>query len=213
MHIPDGIVSVPINLATLAIVVPSVSYAIWKTRKNLSDRFIPLTGIMAAYIFAAQMLNFPVLAGTSGHFLGAALAAIMLGPSLALIIMTLVLTIQCLGFADGGISSLSTNIFNMGILGSFSGYLIFISIQKISPRSKRLFILSAGIASWFSVVIAAVVVSFELSLSGVTSISIILPAMTGIYSFIGIGEALITCAVLAMVTSTRPDLIISLKST
>jgi cobalt/nickel transport system permease protein len=160
-----------------------------------------MMGVMAAFIFAAQMLNFPVAGGTSGHFMGGALAAILLGPSMGLLVMTAVLVVQCFVFQDGGLTALGANIFNMGIIGAVFGYLIYIVFRKIN----RTF--AAFIASMLSVIIAASACAIELAVSGTVPLKIALPAMAGVHTLIGIGEGLITIAVLGLISKTRPDLL------
>jgi cobalt/nickel transport system permease protein len=153
------------------------------------------------------MINFPVAGGTSGHFLGAALAAILLGPWISFIIMALVLVLQCLGFADGGLTALGSNLLNMGLIGGIGAFYLFRLIQALTPNSNRGFLLAAGIASWFSVVLASLACAVELALSGTSPAKIVIPAMLGFHSLIGIGEALITTAILSAVLAARSDLI------
>jgi len=163
-------------------------------------------GITAAFIFAAQMINFPVAGGTSGHFMGGVLAAILLGPFTALLVMATVLIIQCLIFQDGGVTALGANIFNMGIIGAFVGYYIFSVLRKFLKNDKGFFV-SAFAAAWLSIVIAAAACSLELSISGTVPLKTSLIAMTGFHALIGIGEGLITVAVLSFIKKTRPDLL------
>ncbi len=207
MHVPDGFVSTGINVATYAISAGVGGVAIAKAKKNLDERKIPLLGITAAFVFAAQMLNFPVAGGTSGHFLGAFLATLLLGPLNGIIVMMIVLLIQCFMFADGGITALGTNIFNMGIAGGLGGYLIYFGIERFLPNKRIFSLASVAIGAWFSVVIASSVCSLELALSGTSPFEIVFPAMVGVHSLIGIGEALITTAVVSVVVVTRPDLL------
>lgn len=185
-----------------------LGYAVKEVRKKLGDKHIPLLGVTSAFIFAAQMLNFPVAGGTSGHFLGGALAAILLGPWASLLIMTVVLVIQCLGFADGGLTALGANVFNMGIIGGvFTYYFIFIPLKKALPKTKRGFLTASAIAAWTSVFITSIICSLELAISGTSPLNLALPAMAGVHALIGIGEAIVTVVVLAIVIQTRPDLI------
>jgi cobalt/nickel transport system permease protein len=207
MHVPDGFVSGPVNVITYAVTIATGAIAVAKVNKTLGEKQIPLVGITAAFIFAAQMLNFPVAGGTSGHFLGAVLAAVLLGPWAAFIIMTLVLEIQCLVFADGGLTALGTNIFNMGIVGGIGSYYLFILLKKVFPHTKAGFMASTAAASWISVMIASGFCAIELAVSGTSPLAIALPAMLLVHAVIGVGEALITTAVLSMVLASRPDLI------
>ncbi len=137
MHIPDGFLSNTINLTTVGLSGLTMALALKKARQELTEKEIPLVGVTAAFIFAAQMINFPVAGGTSGHFLGAALASILLGPWLSFIIISLVLILQCLGFADGGITALGSNIANMGLIGGMGSYLIFRFFQFLFPTNRR----------------------------------------------------------------------------
>jgi cobalt/nickel transport system permease protein len=167
---------------------------------------IPLMGIIAAFIFVAQMLNFPVLAGTSGHLLGGLLAAILLGPHGGAIILAVVLVVQCLVFQDGGITTLGANILNMSIVGSIGGYHVYKILRKIMPGRKGLYIGSA-LAAWLSIVIASAMCALQLAFSGISPLRIVLPAMVVVHIFIGIGEAIITTLIIKFVVTTRPDLI------
>jgi cobalt/nickel transport system permease protein len=207
MHIPDGFVSNEIAVATFVVSAGAVTLALRQAKRTLEERQVPLLGVTAAFIFAAQMLNFPVAGGTSGHFLGAVLAAVLLGPLPAILIMALVLLIQCLVFADGGITALGANIFNMGMVGAGGGYLIFRALQLALPKNRAGFMAAAGIASWISIELAASACALELAFSGTAPLDKVLPAMTLVHALIGIGEALITTAVLGVVLAGRRDLI------
>lgn len=207
MHIPDGFVSGGINTATYIAVAVAGTIAVAKINKNFGEKQVPLLGITAAFVFAAQMLNFPVAGGTSGHFLGAVLAAILLGPWAAFIVLALVLAIQCLIFADGGLTALGTNIFNMGIVGGIGFYYVFIWLKTLFPKNRAGFLAAVSVTSWLSVVVASAICSLELALSGTVPIGIALPAMVSVHSVIGIGEALITSVVISMVLASRPDLV------
>jgi cobalt/nickel transport system permease protein len=212
MHIPDGFLTGGINLAAYAVSVAVCGYSIKKCNKEFGDKQVPLLGVTAAFVFAAQMLNFPIGGGTSGHFLGAALAAILMGPYAACLIMSLVLIIQCLGFADGGLTALGSNVFNMGIVGGFGSYLIFIALKKILPKSKGGFITAAAVTSWLSVMLAASFCALELAFSGTSPIKVVFPAMLGVHAFIAFGEAIITTTVLSIVYASRPDLVVTVNN-
>jgi cobalt/nickel transport system permease protein len=212
MHIPDGFLSNPINLATAGLSGLTLAVALRKAKREMDDREIPLVGVTAAFIFAAQMINFPVAGGTSGHFLGAALAAILLGPWISFIIMTLVLVLQCLGFADGGLTALSSNVLNMGLIGGVGVYYIFRLLQKILPKTTRGFLTASALAAWSSVFLASLACAVELALSGTSPARIVIPAMAGFHALIGIGEALITTAILSAVLAARADLIRSWRA-
>ncbi len=208
MHIPDGFVNGAVNASTFAASAAVCAYSVRKLSREMDERKIPLIGVTAAFIFAAQMLNFPVAAGTSGHFLGAALAAILLGPWAATLIMALVLIIQALGFADGGLTALGSNIFNMGVIGVFSSYAVFTLLMRILPRKRSSFFAAASVASWCSIVLAATACAVELALSGTSPFGLVVPAMAGVHAIIGLGEAVITSAVLMTVLSSRADLLL-----
>lgn len=202
MHIPDGFLSPPVFISGWVISLSVLSYSQKKTREYLKDRMVPLMGVMAAFIFAAQMLNFPVLGGTSGHLLGGVLAAVTLGPYAGAIVLSLVLFVQCLIFQDGGLSALGVNIFNMAVIGTILSYYLYILLRRIIPKLAAIFF-----SSWFSVVIASFFCALELGLSGTSPLKVALPAMLFVHFFIGIGEAIITVLVLSFIFKVRPDLI------
>jgi len=206
LHIPDGFLTTETWITMDIIAAAFCGNAIIKKQKENNDRKIPLMGVTASFIFAAQMLNFPVAAGTSGHFMGGLLAAILLGPHAGVIVMTAVLLIQCFLFQDGGITALGANIFNMGVIPSFLGFYIFIFIKKFIRNSKGIFI-SCFLAGWISTVLAAIFCSIELYISGTIPVRLSLPAMTGIHALIGIGEGIITIFVISFILKTRPDLL------
>jgi len=206
MHIPDGFLAANTWVPTWLISVVGIGYSLKRTALILKDKMVPLMGVMATFIFAAQMLNFPVLGGTSGHLLGGVLAVVLLGPYAGIIVIAVVLTVQCLIFQDGGLTTLGANIFNMAILGGGVGYLIYNPIRKLIRNNKGIMI-GTAIASWSSVVIASIACAIELAISGTSPINIALPAMAFVHIFIGIGEAMITCLVVGFVLKVRPDLI------
>jgi cobalt/nickel transport system permease protein len=204
LHIPDGFLNLVISLLFWAITIVMVGTAISKTNKSLGEKQIPLMGVMAAFIFAAQMLNFPVAGGTSGHFLGGALAAMVLGPWAGILVMTAVIAVQGLLFQDGGLLVMGANIFNMGLLTAMIGFGLY---RAVVGRSKGVRLVVAGAAAWLAVLAAALVASLQLWLSGTSRLEIVVPAMLGVHVLIGIGEALITVAALAFIEQTRPDLL------
>ena len=184
-----------------------LALAVKRSSQTLEERQVPLLGVTTAFVFAAQMLNFPVAMGTSGHFLGAVLAAVLLGPLNGCLVFAAVLVIQCLLFADGGLTALGVNVFNMGIVGGMGGYALFRLVTAMLPESRRTFLFAAALASWFSVVMAAVACAAELALSGTAPLRMVLPAMTLVHALIGIGEALITVATLSVILAARPDVV------
>ncbi|MDX9972795.1 MAG: energy-coupling factor ABC transporter permease [FCB group bacterium] len=207
MHLMDGLVSGPVAVAAFAGSAAVCALALSRAEKNLGERQIPLLAVTASFVFAAQMLNFPVAAGTSGHFMGAALAAILLGPLNGVLVMALVLTIQCLAFGDGGITALGANVLNMGVVGAMGAYGVFRGLRWVLSDTRGGFLGAASVASWTSPVLASAACAFELSLSGTYPFFATLPAMTGVHAVIGIGEALITCVTLSAVLASRPDLV------
>jgi len=209
MHIPDGMLSAPVAAASWAIAAGGLVVAVRKTRETLGEQQIPILGVTTAFIYAAQMLNFPVLAGTSGHFLGAFLAAALLGPWAGFLVISLVLVVQCLLHGDGGLGALGANILNMGGVGALLTYAFFGLLKRILPSSKEGAIASAGIAAWASVFLASALCSFEIVLSGNLNYpaAAIFGSMLGVHALIGAGEAIITVSVLSLVLASRPDLV------
>lgn len=201
LHIPDGFLHVLVSVACWAITLVVLALAVRATRADLDERLVPLAGIMAAFIFAAQMLNFPVAGGTSGHFVGAALAVIVLGPWLGVLVMTAVVAVQALLFQDGGLLVMGANILVMGIVPGFLAYAIY------RLGRGRHSVLLAGVAAWSSVMAAALVTALLLAFSGTSRLGVVLPAMLGVHALIGIGEALITVAALSFIRATRPSLL------
>jgi cobalt/nickel transport system permease protein len=204
LHIPDGFLSIGVSLVFWMLTILFVGLAIRNTRGELGERQIPLMGLMAAFIFAAQMINFPVAGGTSGHLLGGALAAIVLGPWAGILVMTTVIAVQALVFQDGGLVVMGANIFNMGILTAFIGYGLY---RGSVGRGRGTKLTIVGVAAWLSVVAGALLTAFQLWLSGTSALRIVFPAMLGVHMLIGVGEALITVAALAFIFRTRPDLL------
>jgi cobalt/nickel transport system permease protein len=207
LHAPDGFVSAPVALAMWAITILVVAYAVRRTNRHLDERAVPLLGVMAAFIFAAQMFNFPVVGGTSGHLLGGVLAAVLLGPWAATLVMTAVIAVQALIFQDGGLLIMGANIFNMGIVGTLGGYWLYRVLAGAMGGEDRSRLPAAGIAAWASVVAGSAAMAIELAISGVIPLEIAMPAMVGVHALVGIGEALITVAALAFIAATRADLL------
>jgi cobalt/nickel transport system permease protein len=204
LHIPDGFLSLIVSIVCWIISAGTLSLAISKTNKSLGERQVPLMGVMAAFIFAAQMINFPVAGGTSGHLLGGALAAIVLGPWAAMLVMTAVVVVQGLLFHDGGLLVMGANILNMGLFTAAIGYGLY---RLVLGQQRRVKLTVAGIAAWISVMAGALATSLQLWLSGTSQLQVVIPAMLGVHALIGIGEALITVAALSFVFQTRPDLL------
>ncbi|MGA7935620.1 MAG: cobalt transporter CbiM [Kovacikia sp.] len=207
MHIPDGFLSLPVIAATWVMSLGLISLALNRVKAEYQDRAVPLMGVCAAFIFAAQMINFPIPGGTSGHLLGGTLAGVLLGPWAGALVMAVVFIVQGFVFQDGGITTMGANIFNMGLIGTFGGYYLFRSIRNTIGRDKLSgMVVGAAIAAWTSVVVAATVCALELAISGTVPLTVALVAMAGWHVLIGIGEALITLVTVVYIWRTRPDL-------
>jgi cobalt/nickel transport system permease protein len=206
MHIPDGFLDAKTAVATGCLAAAGVGVALRQARRDLPPRRVPLLGLAAAFIFAAQMLNFPVLAGTSGHLIGGVLAAVLLGPNAAAVVMTSVLILQCFLFNDGGVTALGANIFNMAIIAPLCGYGIYRAVHRCIGGLRGQ-LMAAAFAAWCATVLAAVSCAGQLALSGKSAWSNVFPAMAGMHMLIGIGEGLITALVLVAVARVRPELI------
>jgi len=207
MHVPDGFLSVPVALILWVISVIIVGYALRRANRDLGERQVPLMGVLAAAIFAGQMLNFSVTGGTSGHLLGAALATILLGPWAAVLVLTTVVGVQALLFQDGGLLALGGNILNMAVIGVSVSYMVYHTVKKLTGNRRQSVFLGGFAAAWLSIVAASLACAIELSASGTSSANIAIPAMGGIHMLIGIGEGLITVGALAFLQSARPDLL------
>ncbi len=207
MHIPDGFLNIATVATTYAVSAGAVGNAARMANKQLGEKQVPLMGVLAAFIFAAQMLKFPIIGGTSGHLMGAALAAILLGPWAAVLIMSCVLIAQCLIFQDGGLLALGANIFNMGIVASFSGYYAYRFSILLLGSGRRGKLVGGFAGAWGSVLLAAIACAIELAFSGASPIRVVLPAMAGLHALIGIGEGVITVAVLRLLLAARADLL------
>ncbi|MGY1672789.1 energy-coupling factor ABC transporter permease [Geodermatophilus sp. SYSU D00710] len=209
MHVPDGYLDAPTSLATGAVAVGAVAVALRGARRELDERTAPLAGLTAAFVFAVQMVNFPVGAGTSGHLVGAALTAVLVGPWTAVLCMTVVLLVQALLFADGGLTALGTNVTLLAVVAVGVGYGVFRLLLRLLPRTRTGLLAAAGAGAFLSVPAAALAFVALFAAGGVADVSLglVLAAMGGIHLLIGIGEALITVAVLGAVLSVRPDLV------
>jgi cobalt/nickel transport system permease protein len=207
MHIPDGFLSVTVSVILWVVSIIVIGYALKRVTADLGERQVPLMGVMAAAIFAAQMLNFAVAGGTSGHLIGAAIATVLLGPWAAMLVLTCVVSIQALIFQDGGLLVLGANIFNMAIIAVTVSYMVYRSIQKLSKSQSWGIFVGGFIAALLSVEVAALATALELAISGTSPANIAIPAMGGIHALIGIGEGLITVGALAFLYATRRDLL------
>ena len=207
MHIPDGFLSVMVSIVFWIISVIEIGIALRQTSQTLGERQVPLMGVLAAAIFAGQMLNFSVTGGTSGHLLGAAIAVIILGPWPAVLVMTSVVSVQALLFQDGGILALGANIFNMAIIGPFVAYAVYTLLMNLFKKQTWGLFVAGFVAAWSSIFIASLSCALQLALSGTSPANISVPAMGAIHALIGIGEGLITTGALAFLFATRKDLL------
>lgn len=209
MHVPDGFLDAPTSLITAAVAAVGIGIALKGARRELDDRVAPLAGLVATFVFATQMLNFPVAGGTSGHLMGGALAAVLVGPYTGLLCLTVVLVVQSLLFADGGITALGTNVVLMAIVAVVGGYVVFRAAQLILPKRLSMVAPAAAVGAIASVVLSAAAFVVLYAVGGVIPIPFdtLLTAMVGVHVVIGIGEAVITFLVVASIVSVRPDLV------
>jgi cobalt/nickel transport system permease protein len=207
LHIPDGFLSVAVSVICWALAAVGVGVSLWRSGKTLGPRQVPLMGVLAAFIFAAQMLNFTVAGGTSGHLIGGALAAILLGPWAAILTMTTVVSIQALVFQDGGLLVMGANILNMAIIAPLVAYGVYRGAMALAGGRRWGLFVGGFAGAWLSVVISAVATAVQLVFSGTSPLAVALPAMAGVHVLIGIGEGLITVGALAFVAAARRDLI------
>lgn len=207
LHIPDGLLSLPVMFVTTVAALGLIALALNRVQSEYQEKAVPLMGVCAAFVFAAQMINFPIPGGTSGHLLGGTLAGALLGPWAGSLVMTVVFIVQSVMFQDGGLTVLGANIFNMGLVGTFGGYYLYKAIRFAIGRNKLSgLVAGAAVASWTSVVVAAAIAALQLAISGTVPLSLALTAMSFWHVLIGIGEALITVVALTSIWRTRPDL-------
>ena len=207
LHAPDGFFSLPLAIAGYVVVALVIAFAARQTSRDLSERMVPMMGVMGAFIFAAQMINFPVAGGTSGHLVGGALAAIILGPWAAILVMTAVVGLQALLFQDGGLVVLGINLFNMSIVSVLVGYGVYRAVGFFGLSSKTTLTVGGFAGAWASVVAAAVLAAFQLAMSGTSPLQLALPTLAGVHALIGIGEGLITVFALSFILAARPQLL------
>ncbi len=214
MHIPDGFLDVPVSLLTYVISGAVLTLAVVKSRADLDDKTAPLAGLTAVFIFAAQMINFPVASGTSGHLLGGALAAVLVGPWVGMLVVTVVLVVQALLFADGGLTALGANVLNMAIVATVVGWVVFrLGLKVVKSRSGAAVV--AGVAGFVSVPASAMAFVVEFAVGGTAPVSLtaVAAAMGGVHLLIGIGEGEITGLVVAAVLASRPDIVCGVQDT
>lgn len=208
LHIPDGFLSGPVMGGTWAIALGLMSLAIMRVGKEYQERTVPLMGVCAAFIFAAQMINFPIPGGTSGHLLGGTLAGALLGPWAGSLVMAVVFLVQGMLFQDGGILAMGANIVNMGLIGTFGGYYLYKGLRMaLGFNSWRGTAIALAVSAWVSVVVASLICALQLAISGTVPLTVALVAMLTWHVLIGIGEALITVLAVSYVWKVRPDLL------
>ncbi|HEX6127777.1 MAG TPA: energy-coupling factor ABC transporter permease [Candidatus Limnocylindria bacterium] len=207
MHTPDGFLTPLVAGAMWLASIVVLAYAVRRTNHALDERAVPLMGVTAAFIFAAQMVNFPVFPGTSGHLLGGVLAAVLLGPWAGTLVMTSVVAVQALLFQDGGLLVMGANIFNMGIVGTLGGYAVYRAVAGLLGGEARGRYPAAGIAAWLAVMGGALAITLQLAASGATDLAVALPVILGLHALIGLGEAAITVAAIAFIANVRGELL------
>lgn len=214
MHIPDGFIDLKTSAAVATASAVGVGLALRGAKEQLTEKSAPLAGLTAVFVFAVQMLNFPVAAGTSGHLLGGALAAVLVGPYAATLAITVVLIIQSFLFADGGLTALGLNVFNMSIVGVWVGYGIFLLVRNFLPNSKSTVAIAASVAGFISVPAASAsfVLQYAIGSTATYETSSVLVAMLGTHILIGIGEAIITFLTVSAVLASRSDLVFGYKA-
>lgn len=209
MHAPDGFLTAGTAVATGAISVGTVSVALKQAKEQMSEKMVPLAGITAAFVFAAQMFNFPVAAGTTGHLLGGALAAILLGPHIGALVVTVVVVVQALAFADGGLTALGYNVLNMAVIPAYGGFAVYSGFRKLLPNAKGGVVAATGLAAGISVVLSAAAFSIQwlFGASAPVPFDTVFGAMVGVHILVGIGEGLISALTVGAVLASRPDLV------
>jgi cobalt/nickel transport system permease protein len=213
MHVPDGFIDAPVSIAAGAVAAAGVAVCLRGARRELDDRTAPMAGLVAAFVFAVQMLNFPVAAGTSGHLLGGALAAILVGPFTGALCVSVVILVQALLFADGGLTAIGVNVVDMSLITVVVGYAVFRGLVRLLPYSRRTVVGSAFVAAFVSVPVSALGFVGFYALGGTTDVSLstVLTAMLGVHVLIGLGEGLITALTVGSVVAVRPDLVAGVR--
>lgn len=215
MHMSDGLVNAPTAAAFGLISVIGLAVAVSRARGALDDRTAPMAGLVTAFVFAVQMINFPILPGASGHLLGGALVAILVGPWVGALCISIVLVVQALLFADGGLTALGTSIFNMALVGVFVGYGVAVLMRPLARRGRAGLVATAFVAALLNVVVASLgfVLQYAIGGAGGASLGTVFAFMVGLHTLIGIGEGIITAATVGAVVAARPDLVYLLRGT
>jgi cobalt/nickel transport system permease protein len=213
MHMSDGLVNTPTAAAAALVAIMGLAIAVQRARADLDDRTAPMAGLVTAFVFAVQMINFPILPGASGHLLGGALVAILVGPWVGSLCIAIVLVVQALLFADGGLTALGTNIVNMALVGVFAGHAVATALRPLARRSRRGLVATAFVAGLVNTVVAALAFVLEYAIGGAggASLGTVIALMLGLHVLIGIGEGIITAATVGAVATVRPDLVYLLR--
>lgn len=209
MHVPDGFLDVSTSVATGVVAAGAMAVALRRARTELNERTVPLAGVTCAFVFAAQMINFPVGLGTSGHLMGGALAAALVGPWTAVLCLAVVLVVQAVLFADGGLTALGTNITLIALTTVLVGWLATRALLAVLPRTPRSAVPAAAVGALLSVVAASAVFVLLYAVGGAAPIPLgpLMASMIGWHTLIGLGEAVITALTVGAVVATRPDLV------
>lgn len=209
MHIPDGFIDIPTSATFAALAAVGVAASLKGAAKSLDEKTAPLAGLTATFIFAVQMINFPVAAGTSGHLFGGLLAAVLVGPYVATLALTVVLLMQALLFADGGLTAAGLNIFNLSLVGVWVGYGVFVLVKKLLPKNKASITTAAAVAAFISVpaAVTGFVLQYAIGANSTISVAAVFTGMMSAHVVIGIGEAIITALSVTAVMASRPDLV------
>jgi cobalt/nickel transport system permease protein len=213
MHMSDGLVNVPTAAGAGLVAIAGLAVALHRARADLDDRTAPMAGLVTAFVFAVQMINFPILPGASGHLLGGALVAILVGPWVGSLCISIVLVVQALLFADGGLTALGTNIVNMALVGVFAGHVVATALRPLARRSRAGLVATAFVAALVNTVVAALAFVLEYAIGGAggASLGTVLVLMLGLHVVIGVGEGIITAATVGAVAAVRPDLVYLLR--
>lgn len=217
MHMSDGLVNAPTSVLFGILAIAVVGFCGWRARTELDERTVPLAGLVAAFIFAVQMINFPILPGVSGHLLGGALAAILVGPYTGVLCITIVLVVQSLLFADGGVTALGMNITNMALIGVAAGYSTAVILYALVRRRRPDSVPALGVVAFTSAIVGTVcasmgfVIEYAIGGAAPTSLGTVTAYMLGTHVLIGVGEGLITAVTVMAVARSRPDLVYLLR--
>lgn len=209
MHVPDGFFDASTSVGAGVFTAGTIGVSLRKAADDLADRLAPMAGLVAAFVFALQLLNFPVASGTSGHLIGGALAAVLVGPWVAVVCLSIVLFVQALLFADGGLSAYGINVILMATVPVVVAYGVFVVLRRVLPDSRRAVVLASAVGAYISVPVAAATFAVLFGIGGTVDLEFgtVLAAMVGTHLLIGIGEAAITAAIVSAVVGTRPDLV------